>query len=117
MPVQVFVSLGAIVVCIAQRLKLAENEQVPIAFMWNHVVDHCCDRGDAVFCAHAAERFGCQLQLAQALPSACFVERQPLACAASGAVPVHGRRRRYRRSSGLRARARNASLTILSSLH
>ena len=82
-PAQVFEALGAIVVQVAQRLELACYEQVPIALMRHNVVDNGCDRGHTILCTHAAERFMCELQLAQALPSAGLVVRQPLTRTAS----------------------------------
>jgi hypothetical protein len=51
--VQVFVSLGAIVMQVAQRLEFACYEQIPIALMRHDVINDSCDRGDAILCAHA----------------------------------------------------------------
>jgi hypothetical protein len=58
---EVFIPLGAIVVCIAQRLQLACHEQVPVALMWHNMVNHGCGCNDAIFHAHPAEWFTCKL--------------------------------------------------------
>ena len=58
---QVFEALGAIMVQVAQRLQLTENEQIPIALMRHDVIDDSCDRGSAFVHAHTAQRLRCEL--------------------------------------------------------
>src|SRR5215472_2110814 len=70
-------ALAAVVARLAQRLKLAEDERVPVAAMRHDVVGDCCRRGDAVRKAHHAERMLAQLQGAGATPMRRVVPRAP----------------------------------------
>ena len=70
-------ALAAVVARLAQRLKLAEDERVPVAAMRHDVVGDCCRRGDAVRKAHHAGRMLAQLQGAAATPMRRVVPRAP----------------------------------------
>ena len=70
-------ALAAVVARLAQRLKLADDECVPVAAMRHDVVGGRCRRGDAVRKAHHAKRMLAQLQGAPATPMRRVVPHAP----------------------------------------
>ena len=62
----------------AQRLQLAELEQVPIASMWHNVIDNSCCCAAALRLADRTERASGQLEGSAAFPDRELVPTIPM---------------------------------------